>query len=79
MIPPIPWQAKTSSVSSSEVRARRRSAVKLASAVRAPIASAESGGTNPAPGVIPTRPTTAPVAAPTAVACPPIDRSSATR
>ncbi len=45
--------------------------------MRAPIARAESGETNPAPGVIPTRPTTAPVAAPTAVACPPKRLSSA--
>jgi hypothetical protein len=71
VIPPIPWHAKTSSVSSSDVRALRRSALKLASAVSDPIATAASGGTKPAPGVMPTSPTTAPVAAPTAVAWPP--------
>src|SRR5678815_5514355 len=51
-------------------------ATKLAHAARAPIAIADNGLTYPAAGVIATSPTTAPVAPPTAVACPDFHTSS---
>ncbi len=65
-MPPTPWQGKTSSVSSSVDFVRRWTATLLMTLAARPIVMLWATVTNPAAGVIATRPTTAPMQAPSA-------------
>src|SRR5262249_11246032 len=64
--PPTPWQGNTSRVSSSVDFVRRCTARLLTTAATMPITMLWRTETNPAAGVMATRPTTAPTQAPTA-------------
>ena len=59
-MPPTPWQGKTSRVSSSVDLVRRWTATLLMTLAARPIVMLWATVTNPAAGVIATRPTTAP-------------------
>src|SRR5215813_10156866 len=65
-MPPTPWQGKTSSVSSSVDLVRRCTGRLLTTAATTPMMMLWRTETNPAAGVMATRPTTAPTQAPTA-------------
>src|SRR5208337_768199 len=65
-IPPAPWQANTSSESSSRVLARQPATKLHTKPAAAPIIIDAIGPTNPEAGVIVARPQTAPIDMPTA-------------